>query len=167
MKKELLAIVMVLVEYCMMLLGSKIIVYTDHRNLTFSNFDTQRVLHWWCLVEEYSPIMFYLEGKHNVITDAFSWLPQFDDLNAIVGKSMGPLAPSEPLNAYRALQEVELFECLQYLPEMDDTYVACEAYLNLPHSDENSLSLKWLREIQQSEPELIARADEPGTKYPW
>ena len=37
-----------------MLLGAEINIYTDHRNLTFKNFNTQRVLHWWCLIEEYS-----------------------------------------------------------------------------------------------------------------
>ena len=167
MEKELLAIVMVLMEYRTMLLGAQINVFTDHQNLTFNNFNTQRVLRWRCLIEEYSPKMFYLEGKRNVLADAFSRLPRFDDPNAIEGKSAGPLAPPEPLNAYHALQEVELYECLQHLPEMEEYYAVCDAYLNLPHSDENPLSLEWLRETQQSDKELVAKANEANTKYYW
>ena len=43
-----------------MLLGTEINIYTDHKNLTFANFNTQRVLRWRCYVEEYAPKLFYL-----------------------------------------------------------------------------------------------------------
>ena len=68
---------------------------------------------------------------------------------------------------YHALQEVELYECLQHLPEMEEYYAVCDAYLNLPRSDENPLSLEWLRETQQSDKELVSKANEKGTKYHW
>ena len=57
------------------------------------------------------------------------------------GKSTGPLAPPEPLHAYHSLQEVELYECLQHLPEWNEYVETYNSYLNLPHSDENPLSL--------------------------
>ena len=83
MEKELLAIVMTLKEYRSMLLGAELKIFTDNRNLTYSNFNTQRVLRWHCFIEEYSPQMYYLEGKLNILADAFSHFPRFDDAEAM------------------------------------------------------------------------------------
>ena len=137
MEKDLLALLMVMIDYCTMFLGANINVFTDHRNLTFKNFNTQRVLHQQCHIEEYSPKIYYLEGKRNVLADAFSRLPRFDDPKAIEGKGVGSLDPPDLLDASHAVQEVELYECLRFLPEMDVYYEACESYLNLPSSDKN------------------------------
>jgi hypothetical protein len=39
--------------------------FTDHKNLTFDTLKTQYVLHWHTKIEEFSPIMHYIEGPYN------------------------------------------------------------------------------------------------------
>ena len=43
-EKELLAIVMTLKEYRKILWGAKLLIYTDHKNLTFRTFSIKRIL---------------------------------------------------------------------------------------------------------------------------
>ena len=73
--KELLSIVETLKEFCNILLGHKIRIYTDHKNLTQKNLNTDRVLRWRLLIEEYSPEIIYIKGQNNVAADAMSRLP--------------------------------------------------------------------------------------------
>lgn len=55
-------------------MGQKIIVYTDHKNLTYTTHNTERVLRWRLLIEEFNPELVYTPGHENVVADALSRL---------------------------------------------------------------------------------------------
>ena len=76
---ELPALVETLREYRSILLGQKIVVYTDHKSLTFANFTTNRVTRWRLIVEEHGPKITYLPSKTNIIADALSHLPMIEN----------------------------------------------------------------------------------------
>jgi hypothetical protein len=73
-ERELLAIVETLKEFKNILLGQKIIVYTDHKNLTYKNFNTDRVMRWRLILEEFGPELNYIKGETNIVADALSRL---------------------------------------------------------------------------------------------
>ena len=73
-EKELLSIVETLKEFRNILLGQKIVVHTDHKNLTCKNFNTDRVMRWRLILEEYGPELRYIKGENNIVADALSRL---------------------------------------------------------------------------------------------
>ena len=73
-ERELLAIVETLKEFRNILLGQRIVVYTDHKNLTYRVFNTERVMRWRLICEEYGPELRYVPGVTNVVADTLSRL---------------------------------------------------------------------------------------------
>jgi hypothetical protein len=70
----MLSIVATLEEFRSMLLGEDIHVFTDHKNLTFDTVKMQCVLCWCTKIEEFSPILHYIEGPHNILANNLSRL---------------------------------------------------------------------------------------------
>ena len=76
-EKEMLSIMETLKHFRTMLLGARILVKTDRKNLTYSltQFQTQRVLRWRLTLQEFNPTIEFKAGKLNVVADSMSRVP--------------------------------------------------------------------------------------------
>ena len=88
-EKELLAIVMTLTTYRKLLMGSKIYIYTDHKNLTFKTFSVQRILRWRLFVDQFDCELRYIPGKDNVLADCFLRLPLMEKPSVGIKEQQG------------------------------------------------------------------------------
>jgi transposase InsO family protein len=75
MEKELLSIVETAEQHRNILLGFECRFYSDHKNLSFEHFTSERVRRWRLLLEEYHYTFHYIPGKSNVIADMLSRYP--------------------------------------------------------------------------------------------
>ena len=148
MEKELLSIVMTLNEYRSMLYGAKLTIFTDHKNLTYANLNSQRVLRWRLFLEEFGAKYTYIEGKENVLADTFSRLPS---KNIVV---------DHPKNAKYKDQADNFFSIID-----DDDLL--ETYLNLPAPNvKNPLNMKYIHENQAVDARLNQRRQQHPDQYP-
>ena len=61
-EREVLSIVETLKGFRTILFGHKLRICTDHKNLTCENFNTDIVLIWRIILEEYGPDIEYIKG---------------------------------------------------------------------------------------------------------
>jgi transposase InsO family protein len=80
-ERELLSIVETLKEFRNILLGQQVVVHTDHLNLTHKQFNTDRVMRWRLILEEYGVSLTYVKGTTNIVADALSRLSRLEELN--------------------------------------------------------------------------------------
>lgn len=136
-ERELLAIVETLKEFRNILLGHEIRVYTDHKNLTYKNFNTERVMRWRLILEEFGPQLNYIQGHKNIVADALSRL----DIDQ--GKS----------NSNQNNTTTDQAECFGL--GKDD----------LPASDIYPVQFKLLQAEQQLDKQLLSTAKKDNKNY--
>ena len=75
--KELLGITEILKNFKTILLGNKVRIYTDHKNLTYTNtnYSSDRILRQRLVIEDYGAELIYIKGCSNEVADALSRLP--------------------------------------------------------------------------------------------
>jgi hypothetical protein len=150
-EKELLSVYETLREYRPILLGAEIHVHTDHKNLTFANLNSHRVLFWRLLIEEFAPTFHYISGESNTCADAFSRLPFVTDSTAM-------LPEEQESDASDAL----LANCFVHLPDDDFEFgadlfgydVNCFPVLQPPTAG-LPISYDTLQERQQQEQRIM------------
>ena len=76
-EKELLSIIECVQEFRNILFRYKIRVYSDHKNLVHAATvsQSQRVMRWRLILEEFGPDIKHISGEDNVVGDAMSRLP--------------------------------------------------------------------------------------------
>jgi hypothetical protein len=82
-EKELLAIVATLKEFENILLGHEVIVYTDHKNLTYKDFNSERVIRQRMALERFDVKLNYVRGEDNIVADALSRLEIKDETHFV------------------------------------------------------------------------------------
>ena len=92
----MLAIVKVLKEYHNFLLGTRIAIFTDHKNLLSNTTVNNSVFRWKQKIEEFSPILQYVKGRDNVETDVLIRLPMDAEAHEVM-LNHPPMDPSDPL----------------------------------------------------------------------
>ena len=75
MEKELLSIVETLENFRGILIGSRIVIHSDHKHLSFDSFKSERIRRWRLLLEEYDYFFTYTPGKDDFIAGMLSRYP--------------------------------------------------------------------------------------------
>ena len=50
------------------------VVYTDHKNHTYKNFNMEHIMRWWLLIKEFGPTINYIKGPKNIVAGVLSRL---------------------------------------------------------------------------------------------
>ena len=91
-------------EFHNILLGHQITVYNDHKNPNYKLFNTERVMRWRLILEEFGPELKYIKGENNVVANALSRLEKIPNQEILnISKLYGYDNEDLPDSAYPIL----------------------------------------------------------------
>jgi hypothetical protein len=100
-----------------------VIVYTDHKNLKWKKFNTERVMRWRLLLEEFGPDLCYIPGEHNIVADALSRLDitenkpyeqlSYEDICELYAEDLNDFPTGYPLSYSEIAHETSLDAAIQ------------------------------------------------------
>ncbi|CAJ1938684.1 unnamed protein product, partial [Cylindrotheca closterium] len=164
-ERELLAIVETLKEFQTILLGHKIKVYTDHKNLTLTQFNTERVLRWHMVLEEYGPEHIYIKGPDNIVADALSRLDLIDEED----DDSSPSSPTLKIMAHNDGERSSEPSIPKTKNALKADDVTLNDYMNIRRDelpdDIYPLCMSLISAEQQKESELQAALNKPNSQY--
>jgi hypothetical protein len=150
MEKELLSIVETLREFRTMLYGCRELhVHTDHKNLTYANLNSQRVMRWRLFLEEFNPKFHYIKGESNSLADALSRLPLQERQETEVSQSTSLEVVQKQLSAQMvdddrsvhsfsvAIDDDEILGCFLNFPEVDAQHQFALDYREIANAQQN------------------------------
>ena len=142
-----------------MLFGCKELhVHMDHKNLTYANLNSQRVIHWCLFVEECHPIFHYIKGDCNTFAATLSCLPPKGGTSiAVDDLSSTHLTPTtwswhasevgdDQLNdndafTFSTIVNEEEVECFLNIPLVDAEHPFALNYSTIANAQKNNLLL--------------------------
>jgi hypothetical protein len=104
----LLSILLLLRQFRTMLLGQRLKIHTDHKNLTCDNYNSIQMLRWRLDFEEFGPRIQYIKGANNVVVDALSRLPRTDNESTDLEKRANHPHSQVQAAAVRARELIDL-----------------------------------------------------------
>jgi hypothetical protein len=122
-------------------LSADIHVFTDQKSLMFDTLKMQCVLRWRTKIEEFSPILHYIEGPCNILASNLSRLhPLVTPAQIAKGKKL-----VEPTEVSNKEEDKAYFMDQEYSGLYDEDVWECkECYLNLydtSHPDAKTIEL--------------------------
>ena len=167
MEKELLAITATCKEFSSLILGAEVHIHTDHKNLTYANLNTQRVLRWRLYLEQFHPTFHYIKGTDNILADFLSRAPHLGGKESTADLPIS--TPDDPdctvFDSPTTLDSFSVDHCFLTNGGTDvlDTFFH-ESFFNAPPGP-NPIDYNVLHQHQQHEPGLIAKLQTQPDRY--
>jgi hypothetical protein len=158
-EKEILSVVETLKKYRTMLYGCQnLYVYTDHKNNTFHNLQTQRVLRWRLFLEDFAVKFIYIKGDMNTLADALSRLPFNERQNPSSLYALQNLSDS-PVNNPRSRREADddPLEIAHAHTSMADDADLIDCFVHLPPAEHVQFVLTYQMITQAQQGDALCR----------